>query len=321
MTMLTLTETAQRLTAAGSVLVLTHRRPDGDTLGSAAALCRMLQRRGVRAFVHPNEDITPRLAPVVQGLWAPPDFVPQRIAAIDIASESLFCDSCAGFAGRVDLCIDHHPSNTGYARETLLCPRAAATGEIIWQLGEVLGDTPDCETLSALYVAVATDTGCFKFSNTTPLSHRIAAACIEGGVDFHALNREFFERKTRARFLIERHMFDTLRFYGGERIAAAQLTRDFCDSVGATGDDLDNLSTLLMQIDGVECGILLQELVKRGQYKVSVRTHKPLDASRICAGFGGGGHPRAAGCTVSGGAEQCRDMLAQAALHALEEPC
>ena len=314
-------EAAARLLENDNILILTHRRPDGDTLGSANALCRLLRSRGKRAFLHPNEDTTPRLMPLLAGLEPPEGFVPGFIAAVDIASEALFPASCDAFCGRVDLCVDHHPSNTGYARETRLAPHAAATGEIIWELFGAMKAVPGKEEMEALYIAVSTDTGCFRFSNTTPLSHRIAADCIEAGVDFHAVNREFFERKTRARFLIERRIFDTLRFYRDGRVAAAVLDRAFCDSVEATGDDLDNLSTLMMQIDGVECAILLQELVQKGEYKVSLRTHKPLDASLICAAFGGGGHPRAAGCTVRGDGEQCRDRLAHEAVRRMDALC
>ena len=320
-TTVTAAEAAARLTGHNDILILTHRRPDGDTLGSAHALCRLLRQKGLRAFLHRNEDVTPRLAPLLEGMTPPEGFKPGFIVAADIASEDLFLASCAPYRGKVDLCIDHHPSNTGYAREVLLDGQAAATGELIWALAGILGITPDRGAMHALYIAVATDTGCFCFSNTTPLSHRIAAACIEAGVDVHAVNREFFERKSRARFQIERRLFDTLCFYGGDRVAASVLDRDFADSVGASGDDLDNLSTLIMQLDGVECAILLQELPQRGEYKVSLRTQKPLNASGICAVFGGGGHARAAGCMVRGDAEQCRDMLVREAVRQMESPC
>ena len=320
-TTVTISQAADRLLQHDDILILTHWRPDGDTLGSAHALCRLLRQKGCRAFLHDNEDATPRLAPLLEGMTAPEGFAPDLVVAVDVASEGLFLASCDRFCGKVDLCIDHHPSNTGYARETLLEAEAAATGEIIWKLAGVMGAKPDRETLHALYIAVATDTGCFRFSNTTPLAHRIAADCIEAGVDAHAVNREFFERKSRARFLVERRIFDTLRFYSNERIAVAVLDRDFAESVGASGDDLDNLSTLMMQVDGVDCAILLQELVQRGEYKVSLRTQRPLDASRICTAFGGGGHARAAGCTVRGNAEQCRDMLAQEAVRQMESLC
>lgn len=314
-------EAAARLLGCDDILILTHRRPDGDTLGSAHALCRLLRQKGKRAFLHPNEDATARLAPLLAGLEAPQGFAPGLVVAVDLASEALLPASCAAFAGKIDLCIDHHPSNTGYACETRLEPTAAATGEVIWELAQALGAEPDHSAMEALYIAVATDTGCFRFSNTTPLAHRIAARCIEAGVDFHAINREFFERKTHARFQIERRMFDTLHFYHDGRVAAVVLDRAFTDSIGATGDDLDNLSTLLMQLDGVNCAILLQELVQRGEYKVSVRTRKPFDASQVCAAFDGGGHPRAAGCTVRGDADQCRDMLAAEAARQMDRPC
>lgn len=320
-TTVTAAEAAARLTQHNDILILTHRRPDGDTLGSAHALCRLLRQKGLRAFLHHNEDATPRLAPLLDGLTAPQGFEPHFVVAVDIASENLFLASCDVYRGKVDLCIDHHPSNTGYAREVLLDGQAAATGELIWTLAGLLGLAPGREAMHALYIAVATDTGCFCFSNTTPLAHRIAADCIEAGVDVHAVNREFFERKSHARFQIERRLFDTLRFYENNRVAAAVLERDFAESVGASGDDLDNLSTLIMQLDGVECAILLQELPQRGEYKVSLRTQKPLNASSICAAFGGGGHARAAGCTVRGDAVQCRDMLAREAVRQMEMPC
>ena len=166
----------------------------------------------------------------------------------------------------------------------------------------------------ALYIAVATDTGCFKFSNTTPLAHRIAADAIEAGLDFLPHNRTFFEAKSKTRFRIERKMFDDMIFSDNGEICCSWLDRAWLNEIGATDDDLDNLSTLTMSLEGVRCGIILTQNKKDKAYKVSVRSHRPADASRICQNFGGGGHPRAAGCTVDLPAEEaCRALMAAAA--------
>ena len=304
---------AARLRGAQNILILTHRRPDGDTIGSAAALCRGLRQIGKRAFVFPNEDLTPRLGFLLEGLLAASGFVPGLICAVDIADVSLLTDSAKGCARRVDLCLDHHPSNVGYARELALEEHAAAAGEVVWAVLRALGAALDLPMWEALYIAVSTDTGCFKFSNTTPLAHRIAAGAIEAGVDFHRHNHAFFEAKSKNRFLIEKTMFDKMIFSADGRIACSWLDRPWLDSIGADDDDLDNLSTLTMALEGVDCGIILTQNKKDPAYKISIRTHEPADASRICQSFGGGGHPRAAGCTLSGPPEAAAKRLMEAA--------
>ena len=308
-----LMEAGEWLLEHDDYLILTHRRPDGDTVGCAAALCRGLRQKGKRAFVFPNEDLTPRLGFLLEGLTAPAGLLPAHILAVDIADRALLTEGEALYGGRVALCIDHHPSNTGYAERLLLQPRAAAAGELVFLLLETMGVLPELPIWEALYIAVATDTGCFRFSNTTPLSHEIAARAIRAGLDFHKHNHTFFEAKSKVRFAIERQMLDRLRFSPDGRVCCSWLDRDWLDSIAATDDDLDNLSTLTMSLEGVDCGIILTQNRGDGRYKVSVRTHKPADASRICQRFGGGGHPRAAGCTVDGPAEQAAQRLMAAA--------
>lgn len=309
-----LPEAAQRLLGQDHILILTHRRPDGDTIGSAAALCRVLRALGKDAWVFANEDITPKLSFLLEGLVAPDGYLYGLLTAVDIADTQLLPPSARQFAEKIDLCLDHHPSNRDYARETVLHGSAAATGEIVYLLARELGVEPDLPIWEALYIAVATDTGCFKFSNTTPLAHCIAADAIAAGLDFLPHNRAFFEVKSRVRFLIERRMFDDMVFSEDGRVCCSWLERDWLNSIGATDDDLDNLSTLTMSLEGVDCGIILTQNRQDPAYKASVRTHRPADASRICQRFGGGGHPRAAGCTVELSArEACEALMAAAA--------
>ncbi|MBQ4578006.1 MAG: DHH family phosphoesterase [Clostridia bacterium] len=305
---------ARRLLEAGNILILTHRRPDGDTVGSAAALCRALRKAGKEAWVFANEDITPRLGFLLEGLTAPADYAHDFVVAVDIADTTLLTDSAKVFADSIDLCLDHHPSNKEFAQELVLHEKAAAAGEVIYLTAKALGVDFDLPMWEALYIAVATDTGCFRFSNTTPLAHRIAADAIEAGLDFLPHNRTFFEAKSKVRFMIERKMFDDMIFSDNGEICCSWLERDWLNSIGATDDDLDNLSTLTMSLEGVRCGIILTQNKKDKAYKASVRSHRPADASRICQNFGGGGHPRAAGCTLDLPAEEaCRALMAAAA--------
>lgn len=297
-------------------LILTHKRPDGDTLGSAAALCRILRTLGKRACVLPNSGATARYDFLLGGLLAPEDFAPACIVAVDIADEALLPPEAEAFRGRTDICIDHHPSNTRYAAALYLEGEAAAVGEVIFKLYKTFGIAPYVKILEAIYVSVATDTGCFRFSNTTALAHSIAAECISAGVDFHRLNVEFFDSKSPARFKIERAVFDSLRFFCGGRAAVACLTQKDIAAAGAGVDDLDNLASLLMQISTIHIASLLQENAD-GSWKVSVRSRAPVSASDICLSFGGGGHPRAAGCTMHGDADGCTAQLGNAFERAL----
>lgn len=303
-------QVGETLRQADQFLILTHRRPDGDTIGSAAALCMGLRQLGKQAYVANNEDLTPRLGFLVEQLLPPADFAPETVIAVDIADPALLTPGQSKYADNVLLCIDHHPSNIGYARWLYLHPEAAATGEMIWTL--LMQELEAQMTLpiwEALYIAVATDTGCFKFSNTTAAAHTVAAEAIRAGVDFHRHNHVFFEAKSKCRFEIERKMFDLMRFSPDGRICCSWLEREWLDSIGASDDDLDNLSTLTMSLEEVQCGIILTQNRDTGDYKVSVRTHKPADASRICQAFGGGGHPRAAGCTMKEPASVAMERL------------
>ncbi len=304
---------AQRLLEANTVMILTHRRPDGDTIGSAAALCRALRKAGKQAWVYPNEDITPRLGFLLEGLTAGEDQPFDCLTAVDIADTTLLTEGAMHLADRIDLCLDHHPSNKEFAKELVLHGKAAAAGEVIYLVARQLGVEIDLPMWEALYIAVSTDTGCFKFSNTTPLAHRMAADAIEAGLDFLPHNRTFFEAKSKTRFLIERKMFDDMVFSENGEVCCSWLERSWLNEIGATDDDLDNLSTLTMSLEGVRCGIILTQNKKDPSFKASVRSHRPADASRICQNFGGGGHPRAAGCTLHMTAQEaCAALMAAA---------
>ena len=279
------------------MLIITHKKPDGDTLGSGVALCRALRAKGKTAYLYSNEDITPKYLDLCKDLLAPADFEPKFVVAVDTADIQLFPLSAKQYAERVDLVIDHHPSNTGYGAHTYLEATASATGEMMYNIIKKLAVGMDGEIMKALYVAVSTDTGCFRYSNTTAQAHVVAAQAIEAGVNVAKLNRELFETKTKARFEIEAKLIENMKAYFDDRLAVSHLNRDYIDEIKATEDDLDNISTIMRSIEGVECAITAIEQTN-GDYKFSVRTNDTVDASYLCSLFGGGGHKKAAGCTV-----------------------
>lgn len=294
-----LDEMARRLAAADRIVLLTHKRPDGDTLGSACALCRGLRQLGKQAWLWPNPDVTPRFAPLAEGLWAPEDAEADCVAAVDVADAALLPAGVQAAFPQVDLSIDHHPSNRLFARRTLCRPEAAACGEIVFDLLAALGCTLTPDMADAVYTAAATDTGCFLFNNTSPYTHQVAAACMTAGARWQEINDRCFRRKTRARAALEGHLYAHMTLLRSGRGAVALLEQAFLKEIGATDDDSDNLASLLSQLEGVEIGALLTEVKGGGAWKVSVRS-RSYDAARICAAFGGGGHAGAAGCTLQG---------------------
>ena len=168
---MTIQETAALLQTMDRVLLLTHVRPDGDTIGSAAALCRALRDLGKTAYLLPNPGITETYESYAAPYWAEEGFTPDFVVAVDIAALSLLPENAKKYASCIDLAIDHHPSNEGFAKESCVLAEMAACGEIIYEIAGLM--TPmTAEIALPLYVAVSTDTGCFVYANTTAHTHR-----------------------------------------------------------------------------------------------------------------------------------------------------
>nr|WP_297171057.1 DHH family phosphoesterase [uncultured Agathobaculum sp.] len=305
-------EAAAALQAENDILILTHRRPDGDTTGCAGALCRALRQLGKTAYILQNPDITKRYVPLIAPCYPPEGFVPQYIVTTDMAEEKLLPDTAEQYRGRVDLVIDHHRSNPGYGRKNLIRTDAGACAELMYDVINALGARLTDDIAECIYIGVSTDTGCFKYSNTTAHTHAVAAACLTAGIDGGEINRALFETKTMPRFQMERIVFDTMEFFEGGVIALAMLWRADIDRTGADADDLDSIASLTRQIEGVQIGITLTEN-KDKTVKVSVRTTKEMDAAAICQKCGGGGHIRAAGASFDCGMEEAKAAILAAA--------
>ena len=308
---MTYTEAAAWLRAHDRYLILTHKRPDGDTIGCAAALCRGLRGLGKTAHICPGTGETHLFTPYLEGLLAPEGYEPEAVVGVDIAARGLFTKSGQPWLERgIDLAIDHHPSQEFFAKETCLDAGRAACGEIIYDILNELGQV-NGETAVPLYVAVSTDTGCFQYSNTTADTHRVAAALMDTGIDVFPLNKRHFRTKTWARLQVERLIVERMHRYEDGKVAVAPVSLSLMDEAGATEEDMEDIAAFLGQIEGVETSVTIREL-EDGACKLSVRTSGGLNATRVCALLGGGGHAAAAGCTVNSTLEQAEAAILDA---------
>lgn len=312
-----LKKAASILKVADNIVILTHKSPDGDTLGSSFALCRALLKLGKKARVECSDAFPKKYGYLYDGIEFP-DFEPQLIVASDIATENLLGEKLLKYKGKVGLCIDHHPSNEKYAAFTVLNPTAAANCETFPELISLLEVNIDSNIANCIYTGLATDSGCFRFSNTTAKTLQIAAHMIELGADNARINKLLFETMSKARIEMERLVFGTLEYHFDGRAALIAITHEMYEKTGLGESETEGLPSIPARIEGVLAGITVKEKGD-GFYKISLRTSGGLNASRICSKFGGGGHSCAAGCELSGSLESVKAAILSAVEEALKK--
>ena len=296
---------AKELLTHENILIVTHLNPDGDTVASAAALCSALNRGGRTAYLFRNEQINEKLLGFCGKFFAPEGFQPKYVVAVDAADEKLLS---RGFSGKVDLCIDHHPTNSHYAAQTLVKPEKAACAELVLELITCMNGTLTAEEATLLYIGLSTDTGCFQYANTNAATFRAAAELLRMGADNTRINWMFFRKVSVARLKLESMIYAGLRFYRDGKIVVATVTREMLAESGAGEDDLDDLAGLSGRAEGCVVNITIREQAD-GSSKISVRSTEEVSSSAICAVFGGGGHAMAAGCTIYGEPDKARELL------------
>ncbi len=311
-------EAAAMLRAADNILLLAHRYPDGDTVGSNYALCLALHTLGKQARVLCGDPIPERFDYILESVTMP-EFVPEFICAVDVADPLLLGEAVAAqYGDRVDLCIDHHSTNVGYAAATCVDGDCAAAAMVVMRIIRLLGVDLTPDIAACLYTGIATDSGCFKYANADATAHRMAAECIETGIPYEMINRTHFDIKSRARIELERMALDGMEFHHNGRVAVMTITAAMIAHSGATENDMEGLTPIPRQIEGVWVGITLRQKAD-GNYKISVRTGHHADATAICGILGGGGHVRAAGCNVDGTLEEAKAAILAATEQAI--PC
>ncbi|MBR5923105.1 MAG: bifunctional oligoribonuclease/PAP phosphatase NrnA [Clostridia bacterium] len=304
---LTLRATAKFLKKRDNFAILTHSSPDGDTLGAAYALYYGLKAMGKKAEV-----LCPDIIPSKYSYFS---FTTDHISgdnltvvAVDVADSKLLGALGEEFGDRVELCIDHHISNTRYAENLLLDSKASAACEIIYELLVKLKAKINDVTAKALYTGIATDTGCFKYSNVTAKTHMIAAELIKYDIDTAEINRLMFDTKSKNLLQLEKMVLDTAEYHFNDKCILLAVTAEMQEKTGCSGPDLEGIAIISRSVEGVLAGITVKQIGER-EFKISLRTFPPLDAVQICGKLGGGGHKAAAGATVEGTLDEVKEKI------------
>ena len=327
---LTLTEAAARIRGNESTLILFHRHPDGDAIGSGFGLKLILEAMGCTSCCVCEDEIPERLRFLTEGLQdsilkesLPADFVPTQIISVDTASPAQVGEQYSRYEGRIDLMIDHHERGEMYA-DGYIDGHASSAGELVYRLSRELVKMGRIPAIPEgvdrlLYAAVSSDTGCFRYSNASPETHRAAAALLEAGFDSADLNHRLFGVKSYKLLQAEKVGFDRLRLYADGKLGIVAMPFDLMEQYGFTDEHLGTLVDVARGLQGVQVAVAIRQPKAEGVYRVSMRSSCHVDVAAICAEFGGGGHIKAAGCTVSceGGIDAVVEMISRALLAVL----
>jgi len=300
---------AERLFGAQNVLILFHVNPDGDAVGSAFALRHALEAMGKRAWCISASEVPERLLFAMIDTQdsslsenIPDDFTPDLIVSVDTASPSQLGTLYEIYKDKIDLMIDHHAKGTVYADNYIL-PGMSSCGEVLCAILDLLleraGVTMPHRVNELIYTALSADTGCFRYNNTAPSSYALAARLLSCGVDTADINHKLFGIKTLKQMQVEHAGFERMNFYAGGRIAMIAFPYDLKNQYGATDENLETLIDVARCVKGVEVAAVIKQPTEENKFRISMRSSCDFDVSEICAHYGGGGHARAAGCTLS----------------------
>ena len=306
--MMTRSECARWLERHDDYCILTHRRPDGDTVGSAAALCLGLRKLGKKAYVLDSGEISGRFTFLVDGLLRAEAGEGDTVVSVDVAAPGMLPRAFAHLTDRVALRIDHHGSATSFTERELVDPLSASCAEIVWDLLAEMGIAMDKAMAEAVYVGASTDTGCFRFANTTAHTFAAAAACAAAGAEIYRLNQELFETNTLSKLRMQSWIVGNMKIFGDGALAIVAIPRAVEELIGVTDDDMDNISNFPRTVAGVCMAATLRQ-TREGDTKISVRAIPGWDATVVCESFGGGGHKGAAGATTRLSLEETAQKL------------
>ncbi len=307
----------EKLKDAPRISILMHRRPDGDAVGSATALGEALCMLGKKVTLHCSDPIGDKYCHLLTDGTPMGDTVEGLVVCVDLATPEM-AETFSEAASAADIVIDHHASNKGYGALCLVRPEAASCTEVLYDIITELGVFSPAIALS-LYVGLATDSGCFKYENTTAHTHLVAAKVMqEGGLSVGEINRKLFIEMTPAEFAIRAMAQENITSFADGKVQIMFLTREMMQKAGAGDSEMESLPSLPMQIAGTVVSACVKENADE-KYKVSMRSDGSVDVSALCALFGGGGHKAAAGCTLSGTPEAVLQQLKDAMLSAVVE--
>lgn len=298
------------------VNILIHRSPDGDCIGGGYALYHILRQLGIRSRVTCADPIPPQFHDITDGVTFG-NFTPACHVSVDVADRKLFGDLPEQDRNaNILLCIDHHISNTKYARNLHWDPEASAACEVLFRLVRAQKLALTRELAVCLYIGMATDTGCFQYSNAGAGTFEAVAEIKRAFPDlpYARINREMFVLKTPGRIALDATLMQNIRFAADGKVALIFASAELLSRLQVTDDDTDGIANLPMQVRGVEIGITVKQK-EDGSYRVSLRAGDHADVSELAKRYGGGGHVKAAGLSIHSGAPDavCGELMETAA--------
>lgn len=305
---LSFADVVERLTQTADTVILFHRNPDADAVGSAFALREILEGLGSRAWCVCEGEIPDRLQFLTGGVQksvlpasVPADFSNVRVISVDSASPSQLGEAWEIYRDGVDMMLDHHESGTPYA-DYYIRGGDAATGEILFDLAKHFA-TEGLITISdalcvAIYAAISADTGGFRFSNVTAHTHLRAAELMLRGIDCAEINRRLFETFTMEQLRARAAGISNLHLFADGKIAVITFPYALKVALGLEDDHLNTLVDVARSLKGVCVAASLRQPETEGSFRVSTRSSCSYNVADLCAKFGGGGHAKAAGCTI-----------------------
>ena len=303
------------LKAAETILIFTHTNPDGDALGSAAALCRVLRKMGKTSWILMDEEVPEYIS------FMDTEFVTRDKDSLKDHDVSI-CVDCGEYSrfpaladkfdeGKLHLCVDHHATGDGFGDHYYIDPSEAATCQLIYKLIKELGsEFIDKTVAESIYTGINTDTGSFQYSNTTADTHAIASDLMTYGVDHTAINVKLYQTIPMTKLKIQAAILQKAEFLFGGKVAVGYVTGQMLEEAGAVLDDAEGTIDMLRNIEGVEIAAFLKE--KGNAVKVSMRAKSYANVAEIVSVFGGGGHVKAAGCTLEMGMDEALDAIKKA---------
>lgn len=300
-----------------NVYILIHQSPDGDCIGAGFALNDILRSMGKKSAVLCC-DTFPKKFDFITNIENNTDFTPDTIISVDVADTKLLGKYQEIYGDKVQLCIDHHISNTGYAEKTLLDAKASAACEVLYRLVRFMGIEISDYTAQCLYTGIATDTGCFRFENAGAETHETVADIMRNHkLNYAKINREMFDIKSVGMLKMESAVINVMEYYLDGKVTMICITNELLESLGVDASDLDGCSSLPLKVEGVEVGITIREKAP-DSYKISMRSTGDVNVSEICRTLGGGGHVKASGCAMDGNIEDIKKILVEAVRKGME---
>jgi len=304
---------------AKSVIVVSHIAPDGDAIGTVTGMYKVLKKMGKEVDVFIDDEIPEMyyFVPNVEKISRPFYKEADVVLIFDCADEERLGSTKELLkTSAVTINIDHHISNTLYAKLNYVDTNAAATAEIAYQIVKLLGVEFDEEIATSFYTAILTDSGGFMYESTTSITHQIAGDLINNGAKFKEIGDKVFNTLKFNKAKLLGRALNSLTLYKDGRVAYMEILKKDFQETNTNLSHIENIITYARNIEGVEVAVLLVE--KEGEIKISLRSKEKIDVNKIANIFDGGGHVRAAGCSIKGNIGEAKEKILQAIFKELE---